>query len=211
MRNPSQIKNKAKRAEVYAKFKEQKKKLKKKLREMKVAEVEALGAAAPPKKIPTTIENTRNFDATFVKDDDLEIVGDEKDDEFSSYFTNEKKPKIMISTRPKCSRKLFLVIADLMQMIPNAFYYPREQYTVKELCDYAMGRNFTHLVILGEKKKVLTLTNSFVSRFLVTHLPVGPTAYFSLSSFEQGSKIPGHGRPTSHVPEVILNNFVTRL
>lgn len=154
MRNPSQIKNKAKRSEVYAKFKEQKKKLKKKLREMKVAEVEALGAAAPPKQIPTTIENTRNFDATFVKDDDLEIVGDEKDDEFSSYFTNEKKPKIMISTRPKCSRKLFLVIADLMQMIPNAFYYPREQYTVKELCDYAMGRNFTHLVILGEKKKV---------------------------------------------------------
>lgn len=48
-------------------------------------------------------------------------------------------------------------------------------------------------------------------RFLVTHLPVGPTAYFALSSFEQGSKIPGHGRPTSHIPEVILNNFVTRL
>jgi ribosome production factor 1 len=71
----------------------------------------------------------------------------------------------MISTRPKCSRKLFLVIADLMQMIPNAFYYPREQYTVKELCDYAMGRNFTHLVILGEKKKVC---NGYVPRLLVS-------------------------------------------
>jgi ribosome production factor 1 len=204
MKNPSKIKNKAKRAEVYAKYKEQKKKLKKKLREMKVAEVEALGEAAPPKQIPKTIENTRNFDATFVKDDDLEIIGDERDDEFSSYFTNEKKPKIMISTRPKCSRKLFLVIADLMQMIPNAFYYPREGHSVKDLVKYAEGKNFTHLVILGEKKKVC-------NGFLVTHLPAGPTAYFSLSSFEQGSKIPGHGRPTSHVPEVILNNFVTRL
>jgi ribosome production factor 1 len=26
-----------------------------------------------------------------------------------------------------------------------------------------------------------------------------------------GSKIEGHGKPTSHVPELILNNFGTRL
>ena len=32
-----------------------------------------------------------------------------------------------------------------------------------------------------------------------------------LSSFEPGSKIPGHGKPTSHIPELILNNFGTRL
>lgn len=125
MRNPSKIKNKIKRQEVYGKYKEQKKKLKKKLREMKVAEVEALGEAAPPKQIPRTIENTRANDLTFVKDDDEEVAGDEMDDEFAEYFSNEKKPKIMITTRPKCSKKLFLVIADLMQMVPNAFYYPR--------------------------------------------------------------------------------------
>ena len=46
---------------------------------------------------------------------------------------------------------------------------------------------------------------------LVSHLPCGPTAYFKLSSFEPGAKIPGHGRPTSHIPEIILNNFSTRL
>lgn len=48
-------------------------------------------------------------------------------------------------------------------------------------------------------------------RLLVSHLPCGPTAYFKLSSFEPGAKIPGHGRPTSHIPEIILNNFSTRL
>lgn len=110
---------------MYAKYKQQKKKLKKKLREERVSEVEALGEAAPPKQIPRTIDNSRELDETLVRPDDEEIAGDEKDDEFSKYFTNETKPKIMITTRPKCSRKLFPFIGDLMQMIPNAFYYPR--------------------------------------------------------------------------------------
>lgn len=46
---------------------------------------------------------------------------------------------------------------------------------------------------------------------LISHLPIGPTAFFRVSSFQPGSKIPGHGRPTSHIPELILNNFTTRI
>ncbi len=125
MKNPSKILNKAKRAEVYSKYKAQKKKLKKKLRELRVAEVEALGEAAPPKQIPRTIENTRIHDQSLVKEGDEEIAGDEKDDEFSAFFSNTNTPKIMITTRPKCSHKLYAFISDLMQMIPNAFYFPR--------------------------------------------------------------------------------------
>lgn len=125
MKNPSQIKNKCKRAEVYGKYKQQKKKAKKQLKQERIAEVEALGDKAPPKQVARTIENTRLTEETFVKQGDDEIAGDEKDDEFAQYFSNELKPKIMISTRPKCSRKLFPFIGDLMQMIPNAFYYPR--------------------------------------------------------------------------------------
>jgi ribosome production factor 1 len=130
VKNPSVIKNKVKRTVMYAKYKQQKKKLKKKLREERVAEVEALGEAAPPKQIPKTIDNSRELDETLVQPADEEIAGDEKDDEFAKYFTNELKPKIMITTRPKCSRKLFPFIGDLMQMIPNAFYYPRGKYLI---------------------------------------------------------------------------------
>jgi len=176
VKNPSVIKNKVKRTAMYAKYKQQKKKLKKKLREERVAEVEALGEAAPPKQIPKTIENCRELDETLVQPDDEEIAGDEKDDEFAKYFTNETKPKIMITTRPKCSRKLFPFIGDLMQMIPNAFYYPRGatcsrnghlisnittnlhihcsgKHLVKDLAQYATNKEFTHLVILTEKQK----------------------------------------------------------
>lgn len=125
MKNPGQIRNKVKRSEVYAKYKEQKKKLKKKLRTLRDKEVEALGEAAPPKQIPKTIENQRKYDETYVEGDDDEVAGDEKDDEFSKIFSNAVKPKIMLTTRPKCSRKLYTVIKDFMQLIPNTFYYPR--------------------------------------------------------------------------------------
>jgi len=204
VKNPSGIKNKMKRAEVYAKYKTQKSKLKKKLREDRVKEVEALGEKAPPKQIPKTIENMRKADETMVRADDVEVLGDEKDDEFAAYYSNEKKPKLMISTRPKCSRKLYPFIGDLMQMIPNAFYYPRKHYSMEEMIKQAMDKGFTHLVILAEKQKAC-------NGLLVTHLPTGPTAFFRLSSFQAGATIPGHGRPTSHIPELILNNFVTRL
>ena len=176
MKNPSQIRNKSKRQEIYAKYKQQKKKIKRKLRDEKVKEVEELGEAAPPKQIPTTIENTRILDETYIKEFDDEIIADEKDDEFALYYNDpiqentsmnideegspegqvvaeKKKPKIMITTRPNCSRKLYPFIGDLMQMIPNAFYYPRGKLLVNEMASFATKKGFTHIVVLSEKNK----------------------------------------------------------
>ena len=54
MKNPGKIRNKVKRTLIYAKYKQQKQKIKKKLREDRVKEVEALGDKAPPKQVPST-------------------------------------------------------------------------------------------------------------------------------------------------------------
>ena len=109
MKNPSKIKNKLKRNEVYAKYKQQKKTLKKKLRSERIKEVEALGEKAPPKQvqtilaiknicrlsielymqIPRTLENSKEIDETTVQVDDEEVFGDEVDDEFSKYYSND--------------------------------------------------------------------------------------------------------------------------
>lgn len=153
MKNPSKIGNKSKRQAVYAKYKQQKKKTKRKLRQDKKKENDALGMDALPKPVPRTIENTREVDETTVQINDEEIIGDEKDDEFSKFFTNQTKPKLMITTRPKCSRKLFPFIGDLMQMIPNGFYYPRKEMLVNEMARFATEKQFTHLVVLSEKQK----------------------------------------------------------
>ena len=125
VKQPAKIANKMKRGEIYQKYKTLKKASKKKDKQKKKQDIEALGEAAPPKQLPRTIENTRVSDETTVLPGDGEVLGDEVDDEFNDYYINGKKPKIMITTRPKCSKKLFSFIGDLMQMIPNAFYYPR--------------------------------------------------------------------------------------
>lgn len=45
----------------------------------------------------------------------------------------------------------------------------------------------------------------------ICHLPHGPTAYFKLSSIKLNKQIRGHGKGCDSPPELILNNFSTRL
>jgi len=40
---------------------------------------------------------------------------------------------------------------------------------------------------------------------------VGPTAFFKVSNVISSNSIPNHGASTSHVPELVLNGFTTRL
>ncbi|RVX21122.1 hypothetical protein CK203_002241 [Vitis vinifera] len=73
---PSMIKNKEKRSAVHAKLKHQKKiEKRKKAKAREAAEKRALelGEEPPAKKIPHTIENTREFDETVCKPDDEEV------------------------------------------------------------------------------------------------------------------------------------------
>lgn len=46
---------------------------------------------------------------------------------------------------------------------------------------------------------------------LITKLPDGPTAYFKISNVILSERISNHGCTTAHQPELILNNFTTRL
>jgi ribosome production factor 1 len=46
---------------------------------------------------------------------------------------------------------------------------------------------------------------------IIVKLPLGPTAVFKLRSAVKASDIKGHGAPTPHACELILNNFATRL
>ncbi|KAI8806043.1 anticodon-binding protein [Cladochytrium replicatum] len=61
-------------------------------------------------------------------------------------------------------------------------------------------REFDETVVEGEDEDV---------RWIGT--AKGPTCHFKLTSIKCGRDIHGHGRVTAHKPEVILNNFNTRL
>ena len=214
-RNPGHIKNRLKRSQVYGKYlaeKRQAKLEKRNKRKGEEKEQAELGEYVTPKAQPKTLDNTREVETTMVRDDDEEVHADEACDEFAAYYIDGNlKPKVLITTRPRPSQKLFYFIADLQQLIPGLHFYPRKSFTVKEICQFAANREFTHLIVLTEKSKECNgMTISHLRAHEDTHV-AGPTAHFKVSNVVTSQKIPNHGASTSHVPELNLHGFGTRL
>lgn len=209
-KNPSRIKNKLKRSEMYGKYLQDKKKIKKEQRLERLKEAEALGDEAPAKPVARTLENTREVEPTLVLDDE-EVAMDEADDEFAPYFADTLRPKILVTTRPRPSKQLFFFIADLQRFFPHLHFYPRKSYSVKEICTFAANRDFTHLMVLSEKeKKCNGMTISHLKQ-QDGHCSAGPTAFFKVSNVVTSQNVPNHGSSTNHIPELVLNGFGTRL
>jgi len=201
----SSIKNKVLRQELYRKQKHEKNI--EKIAERKKRKHEAAASGEPLERKQKTLDNMRVKDATVVERDDEEVMQDEASDEFSAYFKCESAaaPKVLITTcnRPKASDTLQFV-KDLVAMVPNAEYRPRKGIDLKKIIPEARARGFTDLVVVNEDQQK-------ANGLVISHLPDGPTAHFKLSSVMRGWKIKGHGRASSHRPEIVLNNFNTRL
>ena len=101
---PSSIKNKVKRAEVFAKQKHAKRVQQSAERKRRRKETAALGEderatkRERDAKRQKTLDNTREADDTIVADNDEEVQNDESMDEFSSYFKGDAPPKIVITS-----------------------------------------------------------------------------------------------------------------
>jgi len=211
LKNPGSIKNRLKRSEIYGRYLLEKKVQKKQKRLQRAKEAQALGVDPEiNKNIPKTLENTRESEPTLVQPDDWEVLGDEAEDEFAPYFEDTIRPKIIVTTRPRPSSELFHFIHDLMRLIPQLFYYPRKSFSVKEICEYAKQKDFTHIMVLSEKQKVC---NGMIISHLRSNASIhsggggegGPTAFFKVSNVVPSTDIPHHGSATNHVPELVLN------
>ena len=108
-------------------------------------------------------------------------------------------------------------VEELSYLFPNTTYVPRpndlgivEMATVASkptLPDPRTGitrEPYSHLIIANIERKVIDALTIIV-------LPAGPTFRFTVSNYLPAKRISGHGRPTSHIPELILNNFLTPL
>lgn len=129
---------------------------------------------------------------------------------FPTLFSTEAAPipKILVTT--SLNSTLHDEAQLLTTLFPNAVYIRRSahryghKFSVREIAKFASNRKYTALVVLREDQKEPT-------GLTVVHLPAGPSFYFSISNWIEGKKLPGHGNPTSHIPELILNNFRTPL
>uniref|UniRef100_A0A182PCG0 Brix domain-containing protein n=1 Tax=Anopheles epiroticus TaxID=199890 RepID=A0A182PCG0_9DIPT len=163
--------------------------------------------------IPTnpthTIESMREKDETTVAnlegEDQEEVMNDLANDEFCEYYQKSYEPRVMITfnaTPHHVTRKF----ASLLQrMIPNASTFRRNKTQLKRVCKSAIRENFTDILVVNENRKK-------PEGLLLIHLPEGPTAHFKISNFKDLKDLKRKESDIStHRPEVILNNFTTRL
>lgn len=140
----------------------------------------------------------------------LDLAPDALAAKFPSLFSTEPPPtpKILITT--SLNSTLHEEAGLLTEFFPNSVYIRRSahryghKFSVREISKFASNRNYTAVVVVEEDQKR-------VSGMTIVHLPIGPTFHFSVSNWIEGKKLPGHGNPTGHWPELILNNFRTPL
>ena len=129
---------------------------------------------------------------------------------FPNLFSTDPPPipKILITT--SLNSTIHHEAQLLTTLFPHSVYIPRSshhyshKFSIKEIASFASNRKYTAVIVLKEDlKKPTGLT--------VVHLPAGPTCHYSISNWIEGRRLPGHGNPTSHTPELILNNFRTPL
>lgn len=120
-------------------------------------------------------------------------------------------PRILITTSRNCH--VHQPAEELTQLFPNATYIPRgrgSKFSIREICSFASAPSsaarepFSHVIVVNEDRKL-------INALTIVVLPTGPTFHFSLTNYRPPSRIRGHGKPTSHTPELILNNFLTPL
>jgi ribosome production factor 1 len=188
----------------YQKAKQDKKRMQAAARKKRKRDAEDMGDAAPLRQQPRTLDNTREPDDTVVRPTDVEVLDDAQTDGLAQQLASGTNPHILITTCVKPSSLTLSFIDDLISVIPKCDYYKRRNYGLKEIVTFAKRRTFTDIMVIGQNRKQ---PNSMI----LTHLPDGPTATFKLSSIMLSKDIPGHGRVTGHKPELVLNNFNTRL
>jgi len=210
--NISEIGNKEVRHMHYVKLKREKKKDKKKRQEGRKKEAEALGENAPAKLVPKTIESMREADETTVASGDApeekqdeEVNWDIANDEFKHYFDKTYEPKVLITSADNPHSRTIRFVKELTRIIPNSTPLWRKNASIKKTVKQAIANGYTDIMVINED-------NRMPNGLVVTHLPEGPTAHFKLSNVKITKDIKRDWREiTSHRPEVILNNFTTRL
>lgn len=127
---------------------------------------------------------------------------DESEDEEAS-----KEPKILITTHEmRIHFQTYKLCRELTRVLPNADYFYRKNTRITKIIPEAIKRDYSAMIVINEDRKV-------PNGMLITLLPDGPTMNFKLSNVKLCDEIKGAGinEFTKHKPEILLNNFNTRL
>ncbi|KAA0153050.1 hypothetical protein FNF27_07989 [Cafeteria roenbergensis] len=122
------------------------------------------------------------------------------DDEYA--VSGTRAPKVCVTTSRYPSSRLKAFSKEVRLIFPTGERINRGNTTVKDLVDACRRADFTDIVLVQE-------TRGEPDALIVSHLPFGPTVFFSLSSPVLRHDIEGVGHVSEAFPHIILDGFTT--
>jgi len=135
-------------------------------------------------------------------DEGGEGLTDHQDDEYR--WAGVTDPKIMVTTSRDPSSRLKMFAKEIKLLLPNAQRLNRGGYEINEMVKACVANEVTDLILLHE-------TRGEPDQIVVSHLPYGPTAFFSVTNTVMRHDIPDVGPMSEAYPHLIFHNFITKL
>jgi len=136
------------------------------------------------------------------KDEGAEGIVNHADDEYR--WAGVLDPKIIITTSHTPSSRLKQFAKEMKLILPNSQRINRGNYQIKQLVEACRANECTDLIILHE-------TRGQPDAIQISHLPYGPTAYYTLYNVIMRHDIEDVGHMSEAYPHLIFNNFTSRL
>ncbi|XP_036160125.1 U3 small nucleolar ribonucleoprotein protein IMP4-like [Myotis myotis] len=131
-----------------------------------------------------------------------EGVTNHVDDEYR--WAGVEDPKVMITTSRDPSSRLKMFAKELKLVFPGAQHLNRGLHEVGALVRACKANGVTDLTVIHEHRGTPV-------GFTVSHLPFGPTAYFTLCNVLMQHDIPDLGTVSEAKPHLIIHGFSPRL
>ncbi|XP_039725208.1 U3 small nucleolar ribonucleoprotein IMP4 isoform X2 [Pteropus medius] len=131
-----------------------------------------------------------------------EGVTNHVDDEYR--WAGVEDPKVMITTSRDPSSRLKMFAKELKLVFPGAQRMNRGRHEVGALVRACKANGVTDLLVVHEHRGTPV-------GFIVSHLPFGPTAYFTLCNVVMRHDVPDLGTVSEAKPHLIMHGFSSRL
>jgi U3 small nucleolar ribonucleoprotein protein IMP4 len=163
-------------------------------------------AVAAGKNVPTELEEDAQqlLESSKYLDDATDRAYSHEDDEYAR--ANEIEPKVVITTSRDPSSRLSQFAKEVKLLFPNSQRLNRGNLVIRDLVTACKSNQVTDIILLNEYR-------GQPDGLIVSHLPLGPTAYFSLSNVVMRHDIVDTelGTVSEANPHLLFFNFDTRL
>jgi len=129
-------------------------------------------------------------------------IANSMDDEYR--WAGVEDPKIVITTSRDPSSKLKQFSKEIKLLFPGSQRLNRGNYDMNQLMDACRANNVTDYIVLHEHRGI-------PDGLIVSHLPHGPTAYFTMSDVVMRHDVPDMGTMSEAYPHLVFHNFKTKL